>query len=245
MALTWSGRAEWLSDPSSTNDGVTNPYYRIWMYKGEWENAISTPMPDNWNINLSVDWSPQFANLFQDMTGSIGEKIANIGSAMGYRPQNKTLSANIWQGTSPMDVTIPFVFKVERDVNSELLKPIRNIMKWALPSETTAMGFGVGMSAPYSPPLFFGDNGNGLTGSPKTAAQINSPVTVQFGNFFRLERCVIMSVSKTYDSMFDANGKPLSAKVDVSVRSVYAVTVEDVDPMFQLTDRNIEAGKPK
>jgi hypothetical protein len=98
-------------------------------------------------------------------------------------------------------------------------------MEWALPREVST---GL-MKAPYSPVI---------QAVPNHASSIlakegdGDPGRVQFGNFFSLPACVINSISQTYDSIFDKNGKPLSAKVDVSVTSVTAITVSDIPNML-------------
>jgi hypothetical protein len=216
------------------NDSVTNPNYRIWMSKGDNpKNKISTPMPDNWTTSLDISWTPQFANLLQDAAGAaIGqaraEALKNMANAAGFQSQNKTLSSNIWQGTSYMTLNIPFVFKVEKDVQSELLVPIKKLMEWALPTLT---GKGFLMQAPYSPGLDFVYES--IQSSPIVKKAAGDPVSVQFGNFFKLPSCVITTISQSYDSMFNSEGIPLSAKIDVSVLSTQVITYEDMQDMFR------------
>jgi hypothetical protein len=217
---------------------VTNPNYQIWISKGG--TPICTPMPENWTTNFDISWAPQFANILQDAAAAVmgaakADLVTNMMSASGYRPINKSLSSNIWQGTSYVTLNIPFFFKVENNAEEELLKPIRTLLEWSLPSETNGM-----MKAPYSPLVqvlkqdytsitdFMGID----THTVKSVA--NSPITVKFGKFFTLEECVITNISQTYDSIFNSAGCPLSAKIDLSVTSCTVITTTDLGKMYPL-----------
>jgi hypothetical protein len=221
-------------DSSSGN----NPNYRVWMWKGKPKDGISTAMPENWSTSLDIGWQPQFANLLQDALGVVigparAAAAANMSAAAGYRIQNKILASNIWEGTSYLTINIPFFFKVETNVEKELLHPIRQLMKWALPSG----GDRVLLEAPYKPfESITVDSINAATGGKFTTTVKQTPaadpVEVQFGNFFHLKSCVITSISQTYDSIFNKDGKPLSAKIDVTVQSTTIITQEDVAGLF-------------
>lgn len=224
--------------PSSVDvdDGVTNAFYRIWMTKGP-GLAVSTPMPENWTTQLNVSWQPQFAGMLQTFVSGVfgaaaGEAINNIMSAGGYQMQNKSLSAQIWQGTSYLELQIPFVFKVEKDPEKELTIPLKKIMKMALPKVEQNTGL---LQAPYNPVLQSLQDGKGFISNVEYLTKVAKtyPVQIRFGNFFKLDNCIITNISPSYDSIFDDMGRPLSAKVDVSISSTYLITYEDVDNIIR------------
>jgi hypothetical protein len=222
------------------SSGGASPNYRVWMWKGNVSDSVSTVMPENWSTSLDIGWQPQFANLLKEalaaaVGGAKAEFATNAANAMGFQIQNKALSSNIWQGTSYLTISIPFIFKVESDVNTELLEPIQRLMRWALPTTTDIMGMDVALAAPYRPfTKLSADTSKKQTSTSSTLVEGNagSPVTVQFGNFFTLPSCIITSINQTYDSMFDKDGKPVSAKLDVQVMSTTLITAEDIDSMF-------------
>lgn len=212
-----------MGSDSVQYDGVKNANYRITIKKGS--ESVSTPMPDNWSTNLDITWSPQFANVMQSVAGALmgagtSEAVNNALALGGYTPQNKTLSAQIWQGTSYVTLNIPFIFKVERDSKAELIDPIKKLMRMALPSEDKLM-----LKAPYSP-FVTNETVSSILGAN------TQPVQVAFGRFFFLDNCVITNISQSYDSIFDSAGMPLSAKVDVSVTSTYIIVASDIDKLI-------------
>jgi hypothetical protein len=219
----------------------SNPNYRVYMWKGDPLQGVSTAMPENWSTSLDIGWQPQFANILKEAAGvAIGQAKAefasNILASQGYMMQNKALASNIWNGQSYMTISIPFIFKVQSDVEKELLKPIRKLMAWALPSTKSIANLDIALEAPYRP-FHQLDVINPLSknsASTQTVPGTWNPVTIQFGNFFTLPKCVITSINQTYDSIFDADGKPLSAKLDVTVISTTIITAQDIQSMFLL-----------
>ena len=217
---------------SGSNDGATNPYYRAYLSKGS-SATISTPLPENWTTQLDIEWSPQFAGLMQGIIGElIGDKrastLATVGAGAGYAAQNKSLTSNVWGGKSYMAMQIPFIFKVEKSVQEEMINPINQLLSWALPKEVTMVGVSVGLKAPYAPMVDY----KGAPDSTSVSTDANIPLTLQFGNFFTLPQCVITSISQTYDTILNKDGYPLSAKVDVSLMSVQIITSNDIPKMY-------------
>lgn len=84
-----------------------------------------------------------------------------------------------------------------------------------------------------------------VVGSTKSAAsQVSSSldslltnpknnVTLYIGRFLRFPSVVIQSVSQTYDTVFNAQGLPLKASVDVTFSTWYVPVKSDVNLIFQ------------
>jgi len=232
----------WDKSPSNAtpNDGVTNPNYRIWLTKtvnGQ-TLTVSTPMPENWSIQLGIPWASQFSSALQSVAGNIigqagAEAIANVTSAIGYQVQNKTLSAQIWGGTANIEIQVPFVLKAESNPQTEVVEPISNMMLMALPSVSNA-----GMlKAPYSALAdSFAHSTLGSSVLETLSVNLkNGPCSVRFGKFFKLDNCVITQISQSYDSIFDANGVPLSCKVDLNICSTFIITCDDMPNILKGT----------
>lgn len=186
---------------------------------------LETPMPENFSVNLNIDWAAQYANVVQDSIDKIGGKTGQLAGyatklvpVFGHSTQTKIMTAQIWQGTSGLELSVPFIFKANTSTDSEVISPIKQLMQVALPS-VSKLGT---LVAPFSPldAVQSGDNG-GVT------------IDITFGEFFRLPSCVITSISQSYDSIFDYRGNPISAKVDVQVRSYYVITREDIDLLLR------------
>jgi hypothetical protein len=186
---------------------------------------IETPMPENFSVNLTIEWASQYASIIQEQmnklggtAGQVAGLVSKLAPIFGQSTQAKVMTAQIWQGTSGLELTVPFIFKAQSDSDIEVVNPIKQLMKIALPS-VSAIGT---LESPFSP----------LKQATSTADNGVS-VDIKFGDFFRLPSCVITSISQSYDSIFDRKGNPISAKVDLQVRSFYIITVEDIDTLIK------------
>ena len=225
--------------PLIAADGVTNPLYRVWIQKkvnGQ-HLTVSTPMPESWSIQLAIPWAQQFASLMQSVAGKVigsdtAQAVVDMAAASGRQVQNKVLSAQIWGGTANIDVQVPFVFKAENDPQTEVIDPISNLMLMALPSVSNA-----GMlKAPYAPMVSnMAQKASDISDQYVTANTSEGECSIRFGNYFKLDNCVITQISQSYDTMFDPSGKPLSCKIDLSVTSTYIITRDDMPGILKGT----------
>lgn len=199
--------------------------------------TLQTPVPESFSVQINTDWQAQFANALEEGIGKIPGRFGaaataglQASKAMGFQPQSKVMSAQIWQGTSSLDITIPFILKAEKSAGQEVMEPIRRLMRLALPT-TFGIGAASVLQAPFNPAeVARRIVANGGKGGARTAG--NAAIQVQVGRFFYMPDCIIKSISQSYDSIFDEFGMPLSAKVDVSVSSFFIITAEDIDTMF-------------
>jgi hypothetical protein len=57
------------------------------------------------------------------------------------------MTAQIWQGGAFINFTIPFIFQAETSAETEVMRPIRDLMKLTMPKDETPGGGGI-LSAP-------------------------------------------------------------------------------------------------
>jgi hypothetical protein len=232
---------------------IINPNYAITLqarpYNNQWSAAgqtgggyktitLQTAIPESFSIQLNSDWSPQFGTALADAigklpggAGAIATAVTNIGTAFGYQPQLKALTAQIWQGTSALEVQVPFILRAEENAMSEVMRPIKQLMYLTLPSMTIGGQLAI-LKAPFSPAAVAQGVYSGEANVMTRRQQGYAAISLWVGRFFFLPDCVITSVSQAYDAIFDAQGTPLSAKVDVSLRSFFVITTEDIELMF-------------
>lgn len=69
------------------------------------------------------------------------------------------------------------------------------------------------------------------------AAPVNNPtnnISLQIGNMFLFKSVFVESVSSTYDTVMDQNGRPIKTQVDVTFKTFTTPTKADIDTMFML-----------
>lgn len=184
---------------------------------------MSTPMPENFMIGLSTSWDTPFNQPLSNLAaggrmGAAADVITKgVTATMGVTTLNKWLSAGVWSGGSMLKLDIPFVIQAYENPKEEVVKKMRDLLKFVAPSET-ANAF---LRAPG--PLVLSETIGTLGGDI---------ITVSIGNFFTMTPCIIDSVTCTFDTQFDRNGDPIAATINVSVMSYFTTTQEDLMKFF-------------
>lgn len=181
---------------------------------------IETPLPQNFSFSLSSEYNNPFNQpLSEILGGNLGgtiEKGITLGT--GATSQNKWLSAAIWSGGSEFAIEVPFVLQAYKqpEPSEKVLKNMKKLLQLAAPSEEGGFLF-----SPGPIPDILGENT--LEGDV---------VSVEIGTFFKMEPCVITSVTSDFDTQFDSDGNPIGAVVRVQFRSFWTCTKLDLDKYF-------------
>jgi hypothetical protein len=119
-----------------------NGYYLVFIDTGY--GLVSAWLPDEYAIGLTENWN--------FIVGGGAPSIINLGVPLfnqGARPTNQYLTAQIWSGSSPLRFSLPLRFVARRDAVTEVIEPIKTLMKAALP---LANG-GAGLLIPPGPSI--------------------------------------------------------------------------------------------
>lgn len=184
---------------------------------------IRTPLPQNYSFSLSSEFNSPFNQPMSEFVGgqnaTVLEKLLTLTT--GATTQNKWLSAAIWSGGSEFSIEVPFVLQAFSDPVSEVIIPMKNLLKLAAPSEgETLSGM---LSAPGPRPA---------KNDPDKGDIVGDIITVEIGRFFKMSPCVIGSVTEDFDTQMDSNGNPIGAVVRVQFKSFWTCTKQDLDKMF-------------
>ena len=181
---------------------------------------LETHLPDNYTLDLGTTWNNPFDQPLSQLLGG-NEAVNQVGTAIkggtSQTTQMKWMSVAVWGQGSVMTVTIPFKFVAFTDAKKEVLLPIRRIMELLCPSET--------------------DIGRLIAPGPRiNATDWRNPsgdvITLRIGTHFVMSPCIIENVAQSLDTQYDQSGVPISAAVDVTFKSYFTVTREDVVKMY-------------
>lgn len=186
--------------------------------------SLSTQLPENFSFSLATSWDNPFnqpvSNFLGGASGGYGASTdlltTGVKAGTGFTSLHKWLSASVWTGGSLFSVELPFVIQAFEDPKREVVEVMRDILKLVAPSEY----MGKFLKAP-GPKIDI--SSGSITGDV---------ISVEIGNFFRMDQCVIESVSETFDTQLDANGDPIGVTINVSVKSYFTTTQEDIDRYF-------------
>ena len=186
--------------------------------------SLSTQLPENFSFSLATSWDNPFNQPVSNFVGGAAGKYGaaadvlttGVKAATGFTTLNKWLSASVWTGGSLFSIDLPFVIQAFEDPKKEVVEVMRDILKLVAPSEY--MGKFLKAPGPKIDPTSGGVHGD--------------VITVEIGDFFRMDQCVIESVSETFDTQLDKNGDPIGVIINVSVKSYFTTTQEDIDRYF-------------
>lgn len=102
---------------------------------------VKAYLPEDISFDARANYDAPFA---QGLNGS----LPLLGSALrmiGVNFTAQVLTAQVWQGTEPLEFSLPLVFQAEQDVQREVLDPIKALLSFVWPS---AKGAGSLLRAP-------------------------------------------------------------------------------------------------
>lgn len=183
---------------------------------------ITTNLPENYTLDLATSWNNPFDQPLSDLLG--GAQMVNgaseaLKATSGQTTQHKWLSSAVWAQGSVLTVTIPFKFVAYTDAREDVLLKVRQLMELVCPR----MGSGGLLVAPG--PRMNPDLGNWQRPN-------GDYIRLRIGTHFVMEPCVVESVAQSLDTQYDQNGIPISAAVDVTVKSYFTVTQEDIQKWY-------------
>jgi hypothetical protein len=92
---------------------------RIWL---------EASLPDTFSFDVGSQYEAPFAQGFGG-----GTNISAMLRLGGLSLTNQAMTAQVWQGTSDVRFTIPFIFQADTDAIQDVVKPIKDLMRLALP----------------------------------------------------------------------------------------------------------------
>lgn len=195
---------------------------------------IEAPAPPNLSLAIQANWTQKNGIGVADMiTGATNSSGSGMGKAIGSgvsaaldlagvkNTTQKILTAHHWDGSSPVQLTIPFEFIALSDPMADVINPVRELYKLTAPLEDDN-----GILIPPGP---------SVVGS--TVVQ-GTQVKVLIGTMLTFENVIVDNVSGEIDTRVTkgSGGKArfLHAKIDVSITSFYTVSRSDVDKIFNM-----------
>jgi len=217
---------------ASTQAGkYLNPNYQVHLRsKVGGEIDIIGFLPESLAINLSSNWDSILKSFIgsgqaSGAGGSIVdkglEKSQQLMQIFGAKTAYTKLSTfPTWTGTEPLEFSIPFRFDAVNDTEQDVVKPWVSLLKAVCPTED-----GLTLRAP-GPEVIIDE---------KTKLPVfkdDKTLVLRIGTFIFIEGVIITSVNNTMFSKFDIKGRPIQAQADVTLRTTFSPTVQDIENWF-------------
>lgn len=172
--------------------------------------------PEELSIQLSSEWDTPL--LQSGVSGAIEIGLQELANRS---VRTQFASAQVWSGSSPIEITLPLEFYAESDPKLEVIDPIIKLAKMALPG---SVGKNFGQFVPPGPKIFDFTSGD--------------QISIDIGNFLNFQKVLIIGVNPTFITRdMTQKGLPLKATCEVTFRSMFSLTGNDFAGMFKDTSK--------
>jgi hypothetical protein len=176
---------------SGTEWGVRNADYTVSLVrtgsKSGQSGHVIAHIPETIDLNITADYNQPYAEL------ALGSPILQaIGKSFGLKVSSNAFSMQVWEGSSPIELTIPFKFVAVRDSYEEVIKPIRELSRFCLPTVVTPdtgggfIQFGIikspGPNLLFNGASLFDNAAKGVSGATKVIKKTTGAVADDIGD---------------------------------------------------------------
>jgi len=301
----------WITLGNQNASGANNDPYKIaiQMNQGTQKSVhITGWLPESVSFDASAQYEAPFAS---GLSGMFPFNLVggNLLRALGVSLITQVMTAQVWQGSSEIEFSLPIIFQAEADSVTEVIGPIKQLLKMIVPNDPTGGGLleapgphididklKSSVNAALSPldPLYgqtvtqvksaiaggsasisgYASQGTTAWGRAVTAYgsakslmhdAVSSPlslatsaasglknlankglvamttpilnaivnnISVHIGSWLYFPAVVITSVSQDYDVLITPDGNPGRVKVNVTFKTFFTPTQQDVDFMY-------------
>ena len=231
----------------------SNPAYQIHILQPERDITIHAYMPENFTSSISSDYDAPFTEsaasaLADHLPGGLGAATLTAAQAAGFGKTAQGLSMQVWQGSAPMDFSIPIQFLYDTNTNTDIIDPMKALMSLALPrsvggevlgSVAEAVGLDskgdVFLESP-GPKIAQGEGTFGGFIESSISIRTKDDIILAIGEFMTFPSVVITNVDSDYEIKLDrAARKPIALNATVAFRTFLTPTAEDLNTIFGST----------
>lgn len=204
----------------SSGNIPANPNYVVTIAR-EGNPPIYAALPETFAFGVNANYEPRLPNSITDIAGQ------KFGAATIFLPVNRVLqefSHQVWTSSSPMEFSLPLLFDAKKDARQDVLKPIKQMMAWALPFKSSPDSL---LLEPPGPTLLDPNRGR---------------ISLRIGNFVYIHSVLLVDVNPTWDTRMNREGVPISASCDVTMRTVNTPTQNDLLEFFMESPDDLYTG---
>lgn len=208
--------------------------------------AIKAWTPENWTLSTHGNFESKLgggiASLVQTLNpvsrvpivGGAVDKISGLlsnggmAAFTGVSDVTQEMTLQTWVSSEPLTFSLPLLFNSEMDAYADVYAQVMDLAKLPLPWKKDF--FGVNMLA-----------GPGLAYFDWLKKENVENVSLSIGRRVFIPIVIVDSANVEFDTMVDPNGNYISARVDVSIRTPFVPTRDDIDTWFGLDPAGMPA----
>lgn len=204
----------------------TDPYSLV-IRSSKYKSSVLAKLPESIELRFTSEWDTLLPSSNSDLF-----KIFNLATneAFNFHFKNKKLSAQVWSGNSPIELSLPLEFKAQSEEEAKKnLDYIKLLIKMNQPTQNSS-----GLMKPPGPHVFE-DSKIMEKMFGKQAAGDN--ISIMIGNFMLFTKVIILEVTPEIKSILDSNGMPMVINCQVTFRSFYTFLADEIDGLL-FNDKN-------
>lgn len=183
---------------------------------------VEAYVPETFQLAVTSQFGQPFGQGISNSTVGTAAKMLGLGALT-----SQAMTAQVWEGTQPIEITLELELVAESDPKAEVLEPIKKLLAMTMPSRGGS-GFLLDPPGPKYVDIVDWHAFEAAKGEGKAKKQI----TVQIGTFLLFDNVVIESVNTTFYSMMHESGIPLRAVVAVTFKTFFIQLSDDIPRIF-------------
>lgn len=202
--------------------------------------AVVGILQENFTLKTASEWVP-FAPTGDMIPEGINQAI-QLGTQIttGLQIKSSLTSRRIWNGTTPVVMSVKLKFQAINDPVNEVLRPSIKLQQLALPAGADPVSFsGFNVPIPFlqppgpSPAKF----GNTSESSQKmeeggTIGRPGETTEIKIGTMIKFSSVIVKEVEVTYPSKYTAGGYPISAEVNIVFETYEILTKQQLEQSY-------------
>lgn len=126
-----------LASQQQTNSKqIRDNAYKAVVVSSEQKIYISAWLPETVGVDVSANYEAPYAQGL----GAVDSKFGALAQFIGMNLTTQALTAQIWQGGSFINFQLPFIFQAESSAEEEVMKPIKDLLRLAMPKDPSGGG---------------------------------------------------------------------------------------------------------
>lgn len=181
------------------SDNSVSPHLKAWLVQDN--ICVCGVIGEGSSLTLANNYESPFE---QDSAGSVFEKVGGLlQTTTGLTSKTTLNSAQVWNGTQPLELTLNLELYSLSDPKSEVEDAIHHLKKFASPEIHEILPMG----------------------------RIPQTTSVSIGRNFIYPEMLISSITEPFDELRDSNGHRIKAKISLVLETPRTINKNEMDTM--------------
>ena len=135
FAQTFAQSTNTINSVISSGRSVKELNYKAFVSCQDQGILVEAWLPESVGADVHSEYDAPFA---QGLGGD--SRLAQLAKLSGISLTTQALSVQVWQGASYINFTLPFIFSAETSAETDVMRPIMDLMRLTMPTESSAGG---------------------------------------------------------------------------------------------------------